>query len=64
MKNLYSMEDDQSAILQALKKFKKESERMAILWSAMNYLKHNPKDSIKIALEYAEVEWMEANEKD
>ena len=59
MKKLYDLENDQTAIAQALKRFKNESQRIAILWSAMNYLKKNGKASISEALEFAEVEFGE-----
>lgn len=65
MKNLYKIQEDQSAVAELVEKTRKKSVLSIILWSAMMHLKSNPNCSLKEAIEAAKTEWdMPARKKD
>ena len=57
MKNLYNIQEDQAAVAEVLEKIKKKSVLSTVIWAAMLYLKSNPKENIKTALDHAVDEW-------
>lgn len=51
--SVYDHENDMKAVMGAIK----SNLPCEVIWSAMNYLKQNPKKTIEDAIEYGYAEW-------
>lgn len=57
MNSIYTKQDNLALISSVVKKIEKKSLLSKVIWSAITYIKDNPRCSVKEAFDFAIKEW-------